>query len=708
MGWLYMVTSFMTNATQASVERILNGSDDVGEIDMSGRYQDVLGYVQAAVTVHAKGLAQKCFLVASYCDIWFVLSVWKQFLARLKVVESKVALKGDDFVRAVHCFGVRTWAHLVLRDLVMQKVSEACNALIQESANYPCKTMSDPTVIVNFLQLMADSSLLRENAGSWEFLDSYFTECLERPGLCDKGLSEQLRELKLKLSDHSQSNCSSILSQFSKIARQLSTMLSRISESSASKSPREILEVGEIGDLRCMLQDADPHLAVSLIAVPMIQYTKSYRQEIGQDAISSDSFVKLLNRLEETVLPVLNFVSPLFRAVDSSYEYLSFLFDDKMISIKNMETFFLVHDEKHQKALTPFWAQYLQFVPEYVDVIKRKIADALERGIVTTKEAEDIAVGFLSAQQHSDYFAALKGVTDEKLAADDGISECKTLIPRLFDPGQFRQTIGPLWHYFKVCELNSSMTELFIEYLKTYLFAHPNPDFLMIQRVVEDVTPILFQDMLSSIPRVMRMYHHCAIFRPDEQSVIRVVSHELGSVLHPSSLEFDAKVESWRRNAMNTFPELQEKKIQWCDWNWTFVVQIDGREVVMSGLQYSLLLGNQPDADKNVLSVHQKALLKRKEGAGNIVPLLPNLPSNVDDEIVGTIRSIMEKQRGATYAQIIDLTRKELPSSYISPYKISLALNHLVDLCDLVVDDTIPRMYYFCTAEEEEEEALSS
>ena len=697
----------MTNAIQASVEGILNGSDDVGEIDISSQYEDVLGCVQAAVAVHAKGLAQKCFLVAPYCDIWFVLSVWKQFLARLKVVESKMTVRGDDFVRAVHCFGVRTWAHLVLRDLVMQKVSEACNALIQESACYPCKTMSDPAVVVNFLMLMADSSFLKENAGSWEFLDSYFTECLAHPGLCDKGLSEQVRELKLKLSDHSQGNCSSILSQFSKIARQLSTVFSRIKDSSAAKSPNEIIEMRELVDLTCMLKGAAPHLAVSLIAVPMIQYTKSYRQEIGQDAISSDSFVKLLNRLEETVVPVLNFVWPLFQAVDSSSEYLSFLFDDKMISIKNMETFFLVNDDKHRKALTPFWVQYLRFVPEYVEVIKRKIADALTCGIVTAKEAEDIAVGFLSAQRDSDYFTALKGVTDEKLAADDGISECKTLIPRLFDPGQFRQTIGPLGRYFKVTEMNSSMTELFIEYLKTYLFSHPNPDFLMIQRVVEDVTPILFQDMLSSIPRVMRMYHHSAIFRPDDKSVIRVVGHELGSVLHPSSLEFDANVETWRRNAMDTFPVLRERKIQWCDWDWTFVLEIDRKEVVMSGLQYYLLLGNQSDADKKVLSVHQEALVKRKEGAGNIVPLLPNLPSHVDDEIVATIRAIMEKQSGATYAQIIDLTRKELPSSYISPYQISLALNHLVDLCDLVVDDTVPRMYYFCTEEEEEEEAPS-
>ena len=686
---------------EASVKEILKGSKLHLDIDQDQHLR--LRDVEYAVSSHLNDVFKIMFNFQSYSTVPFVLLWWSVFKNGLESLKNDIILRTKDPANGerIYNFGVRQWEQKILSGHVLESLRNMSDHLPNVINAYPHSVIADPSRIGRFWRYMTHVSglmVLADEYGSWILVQSAISSYLQHFDMIFHDVGDQTRkeaqsaleEIKNGIQKRSQlkqrpeSIASDLYQKFCKLPEAFRQFWRR--DEPASYTGTHIASFPVLQDLASMLREVSPYLCVSLLAQPLIKVARS-RRETKDKADTSDSFFESLTAIKEDVLPIIEFADTLFEAFESSSDHLLIFMDENMIPLSSLDEFFDISSESHRGELLEFW-RYLSRIPEYVELIKRKIGIALCLKILDKAEALDLSKTFLKEDRDTGFFAAIRGMDKQSCDVEECMSECERLMPSLFSNDTYRKTVSQVAQQFKMATINCSQTELFLEFLKSYLLCQIEPDFFLLERMIDAISPILFHERVTEIPRLIRMYRHSYVVRPNQESLLRIVTRDLGSVLEPSTLRFNEEIEAWRKNVTDMIPE-EKRQIVWCDWNWTFVVNVNGMEVTMSGLQFYVFCGNSPPAESDV---------SIEDLTGNIVPVrVPSVEKTSVNTIKEKIMEIMERMKGATFAQVIELTRDAF-ERYVSTYEISLALNELTSAANLIVDDTVPRMYYWNTS----------
>lgn len=689
---------------EASVKEILKGSKLHLDIDQDQHLR--LRDVEHAVSSHLNDIFKAMYNFQSYSTVPFVLLWWSVFKNGLESLKKDVILHTKDPANGerIYNFGVRQWEQKILSGHVLESLTNMSDHLSHVINTYPHSVISDPSRIGRFWGFMTHVSglmVLADQDGSWILVQSAISSYLRHFEMIFDDVDDQTRkeaqsvledinngiQKRLQLKQSLESIASDLYQKFYKLPEAFRQFWRR--DEPVSHTGTDIVSFPVLQDLASMLCEVSPYLCVSLLAQPLMKFAKSRREKVTKDkADTSDSFFESLTAIKEDILPIIEFADTLFEAFGPSSDHLLIFLDENMIPLSSLDKFFDISSESHRGELLEFWP-YLSRIPEYVELIKRKIGIALCLKILDKAEALDLSETFLKEDRDTAFFAAILGMDKQSCDVEECMSECERLMPSLFSNDTYRKTVSQVAQQFKMATINCSQTELFLEFLKSYLLCQFEPDLFLLERMIDAISPILFHERVTEIPRLIRMYRHSYVVRPNEQSLLRIVTRDLGSVLEPSTLRFNEEIELWRKNVTDMIPEAK-RKIVWCDWNWTFVVNVNDKEVTMSGLQFYVFCGNSPPAESDVSIT---------DLAGNIVPVrVPSVKKTSVNTIKEKIMEIMERMRGATFAQVIELTRDAF-ERYVSTYEISLALNELTSSANLVVDDTVPRMYYWNTSD---------
>lgn len=690
---------------EASVKEILKGTKV--DLDMDQDQHLRLTDIENAVSSHLNDVFRAMYSFQSYSTVPFVLLWWSLFKNGLESLKKAVILHTGDPSKGqrIYNFGMRQWEQKILSGHTLESLTNMSDHFLNVIEAYPHSVISDPSRIGKFWRLMEQVSgpmVLADQNGSWILLESAISSYLQHFEMIFHGVDDETRmkaqsaldEIKNGIQKRSQLKQSPV-----SIANDLYDKFSQLPaafrqywrpDKLASYTGADIASFPVLQDLASMLREISPYRLVSLLAEPLMKVAKSRREKVTESkADTSESFFESLVAIKEDVLPIIGFADTLFEAVGSSSKHLLIFMDENMIPLSSFDEFFDITSQSHREHLCEFWP-YLSRMPEYIELIKRKIGNALCLKIFGKTEALDLAETFLKADRDAAFFAAIRGMDKGSRDVYECMSECEQLMPGLFSNDTYRNTVSQVAQQFKMATINCSQTELFLEFLKSYLLCQFEPDLFLLERMIDAISPILFHERVTEIPRIIRMYRHSYVVRPNNESLLRIVTRDLGSVLEPSTLRFNEEIESWRKNVTDMIPEAK-RKIVWCDWNWTFVVNVKDKEVTMSGLQFYVFCGNSPPAESDV---------RIKDLDGNIVPVrVPSAKKTNLDAIKEKVMEIMERIRGATFAQVIELTRDAF-ERYVSTYEVSLALNELTSSASLIVDDTVPRMYYWNTGRE--------
>jgi hypothetical protein len=218
------------------VAKVLSGEvTDVG----FGEFVPSFDVVSDLITKHLDRISDAIGIFSPYCELPFILVLWKQFSSRVGTL-CRTASAFPDLCSKISAFAKRHWGHIVLGRPDCERILRfGADHLVNKSCTFPNPVVYHPEKLLKFLGLLAQSSFLIQNEFSWLFLANAFECYLVQPYYQPASIEGGLRKIdELLRRNRSKATAESVLQTFQSISMSIISLYGRKQENTQMQSPK--------------------------------------------------------------------------------------------------------------------------------------------------------------------------------------------------------------------------------------------------------------------------------------------------------------------------------------------------------------------------------------------------------------------------------------------------------------------------------------